>query len=65
MSGSENSATVIIDKAGLAFLRDPPGNSQGDPQNTAVPIFVRLFSNALVYCLIIFQLERNLVIAGD
>ena len=51
MSASENSATIFVDKAGLAFLRDPPGNLQGDPQNNPVPIFVRLFLDALIFFL--------------
>ena len=48
MSASENSAAIFIDKAGLAFLRDPLGSLQGDPLNSAVPIFVLLFLDALI-----------------
>ena len=49
MSASENSAAMFIDKTGLAFLRDAPGNVQGNPKNTAVPFFTLLLLDALIY----------------
>ena len=49
MSASQNSAVMYLARAGLALLGDPPGNLQGDTLNSAVPIFVLLFWDALVY----------------
>ena len=48
MSASDNSAAIFIDKAGLAFLRDPLVIYRGIPKIPRPHFFVRQFLDALI-----------------